>query len=71
MPPRAPKFQAGDVVTIRNRDRDMGDFTVDGNVLDAMGRVHVALSVLGDDGFTKGAGCVPQGKLILRSGIRL
>lgn len=61
MTPRPPKFAPGDRVVFSRRDR--GVFHVDGNVLDAFGRVHVALSAIQDDGRLIPAGCVPQGKL--------
>ncbi len=57
------KFAPGDTVGIKNKDRFVGPFTVAGNVLDAMGRIHCALEVFGDNGQMKGVGCQPQGRL--------
>lgn len=59
--PRPPKFAPGDVVKFAKQDR--GRFQVEGNVPDAMGRIHVAISAIQDDGRLIPAGCVPQGKL--------
>lgn len=64
MKTREPKFVEGDVVAFSRTDR--GVFRVDGNVADAFGRIHVAISAITDGGRLIPAGCVPQGKLVKR-----